>query len=359
MDEQGLISDLVAARAGRKSGTILVTGGAGYIGSLLVRRLLSRGYKVRVLDSLLYGIEPLRGVLDHPSLDLMTADFRIPTVVEAATEGIDAAIHLGAIVGDPACALAEDFAIDCNYEATRSIVASCRRRKIARMIFASTCSVYGASDGALDETSALNPVSLYANTKIAAEKMILAARTETFAPTILRFATAYGASHRPRFDLVVNLLTAKAVAEGYITIHGGQQWRPFVHVDDIARALVLTLEAPLDQVSGETFNLGSTGQNFRLAEVGETIRQIVPSAEVATNEAIVDRRNYFVRFDKIQRTLGFKPEHDLRSAIVEMADALRLGKIGDYRDRQYNNFRFLSEADPGVLAPREYSSLAS
>src|SRR5262249_54732568 len=181
-----------------------------------------------------------------------------------------------------------------------------------------TCSVYGASNEALDESSALNPVSLYANTKIAAERVLLQMRDARFAPVILRFATAYGHSYRPRFDLVVNLLTAKAVMEGQITIHGGDQWRPFVHVDDIARACVLAMEAPEQKVAGEIFNVGSDEQNHQLSELGAIIQRLVPRAAVLTNDLITDKRDYHVRFRRIARSLGFTPEHTLAESVLEM-----------------------------------------
>ncbi len=152
---------------------ILVTGAAGYIGSILVRRLLDRGYRVRILDRLMYGDDAIRAVLDHPRVEMIAADFRDRAVVARAVAGVGAIIHLGAIVGDPACAIDEDFTVGTNFEATRIIANAAKRAGVRRFIFGSTCSVYGASDERLDETSALNPVSLYANTKIAAERALL------------------------------------------------------------------------------------------------------------------------------------------------------------------------------------------
>ncbi len=322
---------------------VLVTGAAGYIGSILVRRLLELGYHVRVLDCLMYGDDAIRDILCHPRLEMVVADFRDRAVVARAVENVGAIIHLGAIVGDPACALDEDLTTTTNLEATRMIADVARQTGIRRMIFASSCSVYGASDEALDETSALNPVSLYASTKIAAERALLAMAGADFAPVIMRFATAYGHSYRPRYDLAVNVMTAKAATEGQITIHGGEQWRPFVHVDDIARALVLALEAPIGAVAGETFNVGSDGQNHQLKEVGEIIRRLIPRAEVLTNDLVVDRRNYYVHFAKIRETLDFAPDHTLEQSIVEMKVALDTGAVLDYRDRRYNNHQFLSQ----------------
>jgi nucleoside-diphosphate-sugar epimerase len=322
---------------------VLVTGAAGYIGSILLRRLLDRGYRVRVLDRLMYGDDAIRAILHHPRLDLLVADFRDPAVAARAVAGVSAVVHLGAIVGDPACAIDADFTIGTNFEATRIIANAAARAGVRRFLFGSTCSVYGASEARLDEQSALNPVSLYADTKIAAERALLNMGSPSFAPVILRFATAYGHSYRPRYDLAVNVMTAKAVTEGQITIHGGEQWRPFVHVDDIARALILALEAPVATVAGEVFNVGSDAQNHQLKEVGALIQRLIPPTVVLTNDLVMDKRNYYVRFAKIRAALGFAPIHTLAGSIVEMKDALDTGVVRDYRDRRYNNHQYLCQ----------------
>ena len=328
----------------RLPGTVLVTGGAGYIGSLLVRRLLTRGLRVRVVDALLYGDSALQDVLDHPNLALVRPDLRCPDTMAYAFKNVDAVVHLGAIVGDPACALDPYFTTKINVDGTRTIAELCKRNGVRRLLFASTCSVYGASDDILDEGSTLNPVSLYAESKIASERLLLALHDDAFAPVILRFATAYGHSPRPRFDLVVNLLTAKAVAGDPITIHGGEQWRPFVHADDIARAVILALDAPLHTVAGQVYNVGSNEQNHQLSKVGTTIKELIPAVNVIISPFSVDRRNYRVRFDKIRAELGFRPIHYLHSSISTLQAALESGSIGSYLDDYYNNCQFLRAA---------------
>jgi nucleoside-diphosphate-sugar epimerase len=332
------------ANIARRHETVLVTGGAGYIGSLLVRRLLARGLQVCVLDALLYGDSALRDVLKHPNLALVRADLRRPDAMAHAFRQVDAVVHLGAIVGDPACDLDPYFTTQINVDGTRAIAALCKSNGVRRLIFASTCSVYGASDDILDEGSALNPVSLYAKSKIASEQLLLSGHDDAFAPVILRFATAYGHSPRPRFDLVVNLLTAKAVAGDPITIHGGEQWRPFVHADDIARAVILALDAPLQTVAGQVFNVGSNDQNHQLSDIGVTIKELIPDADITTSLLSVDRRNYRVRFDKIRAALGFRPIHQLRPSISTLRAALDSGSIGPYHDDYYNNYQFLRAA---------------
>jgi nucleoside-diphosphate-sugar epimerase len=322
---------------------ILVIGGAGYIGSALLPRLLDAGYHVRLLDLLLYSTEPIQGVLSHPHLEIRQADFRqIDKVVEAMHD-VDAVIHLGAIVGDPACALDEELTIEVNLMATRMIAEVAKGYGINRFIFASTCSVYGASDEYLDERSALKPVSLYARSKIASEQVLLNMTGTDFAPVILRFGTIYGLSGRTRFDLVVNLLTAKAVVDGEITLYGGNQWRPFLHVEDAALATMSVLEAPLSIVRKQIFNVGSDEQNYTITQVGEIIQKLVPTAKVIHLGADIDLRNYRVNFSKIYRALHFTPQWNVEKGVRQVLAALGSGKITNYHDARYSNVKFLSE----------------
>lgn len=344
---------LGAPLADRRPRNVLVIGGAGYIGSALIPKLLEKGYYVRLLDLFLYGMEPIAPYVNHPRLDIVRADFRQVDKVVQCMQGMDAVIHLGAIVGDPACNIDEELTIEVNLVATRTIAEIAKGFGIGRFIFASTCSVYGASDELLDERSALNPVSLYARSKIASERVLLNLASPTFSPTILRFGTIYGLSGRIRFDLVVNLLTAKAVVDGKITIYGSDQWRPFLHVDDAATAVLKVLEAPLPLVRNQIFNVGSDSQNYTLQQVGETIRRLVPTAELIVMGGDGDRRNYRVNFSKIRRVLGFTPQWTLEQGIQQVIDALSSGLIRDYRDARYSNAKFLSEEGVSRLIKHE------
>lgn len=332
---------------------VLVIGGGGYIGSALLPKLLNKGYHVRLLDLLLFGEEPISHVMNHPRLEIMQADFRQVDQVVQAMNDVDAVIHLGAIVGDPACALDEELTIEVNLMATRMIAEVAKGNGVNRFIFASTCSVYGASDEFLDERSALNPVSLYARSKIASERVLMKMADEHFVPVLLRFGTIYGFSGRTRFDLVVNLLTAKAFVEKQITVFGGDQWRPFVHVDDAALGVLKALEAPLMAVRNQIFNVGSDEQNHTLGQVGELILQHIPSATLLDMGADGDRRNYRVNFSHIRRTLGFTPQWTLEQGIKQVIEALQSGTIADYRDAKYSNVKFLGEEDPSRLVRRE------
>ena len=321
-------------------GPVLVVGGAGYIGAVLVRKLLDRGAKVRLMDSLVYGDSAITEILDHPNLEFMLGDCRnIQDVVKAMT-GATSVVHLAAVVGDPACEQDKQNALEINYSATRMMVEIAKGHGIGRFIFASSCSVYGASEFVMDEQSKTEPISLYGKTKIDSERVLLDSRSETFHPVILRFATVFGLAPRPRFDLVVNLLTAKARQEGVITIFNGEQWRPFIHVDDIARGIVQTLYAPIQNVSGEIFNVGDDRLNFTLAQIAHKIRDHFPETKIQEVDNS-DLRNYRVSFAKIRNQIGFTCDLTIDDGITEIAHAFDRHLIEDYREAFYSNVKFL------------------
>lgn len=342
-------------RASAESGRVLVIGGAGYIGSALVPLLLARGHKVRVLDILLFGESPLKSVLGHPNLEIIRGDFRNVVTLFQSLQEVNSVVHLGAIVGDPACQLNEELTIDVNLVSSQVIAELAKHCGVQRFVFASTCSVYGASDVLLDERSDVQPISLYGHTKLASERVVREVAGEGFAPTILRFATIYGFSGRTRFDLVVNLLTAKARLDGEITVHGGQQWRPFIHVEDAARAILLTLEAPLEKVDCETFNVGSDNQNYTILQVAELIRDRVLDSHLNVCETNTDNRNYRVAFGKIARELGFQPTWTLEDGIQQVLEAIASGEVTNYQDAQYSNAKFLTEGGTQKLAHEQWA----
>jgi len=320
---------------------ILVVGGAGYIGSVLVKNLLKENYYVRVLDSLLFEYQPLEGMLKNPRLEFVQGDFRIVEHVVKSVKDMDAVVHLGAIVGDPACSIDEELSLEINTAATHLIKQVCKGFGIKKFLYASTCSVYGATNDLINEKSRLNPVSLYAKSKIDAEKAVLAMTDSTFSPTVLRLSTAFGHSYRPRFDLVVNLLTAKATKEGNFSIYNGFQWRPFIHIEDISRAILLLLEAPAAVTGDEIFNVGSNNMNFQIADLGIKIKEIIPQVQIENIENKEDFRNYRVSFEKFRNILGFSCKRTLEEGILEINQALKTGTISDYKDPKFNNYRFL------------------
>ena len=337
----------------RKVKHVLVLGGAGYLGSVVVGQLLERGFKVRVLDSFLFGEQPLDAVTTHPHCELLHGDVRDIGAVVQSMRGCDAVVHLAAIVGDSACEENKHLAMEVNRAATRMLVDVARGCGVRRFVFASSCSVYGASEFLLDECSALNPLSLYARTKVDSENILLAAKTHDLAPTVLRLGTLFGLSPRMRFDLVANLFVARAASGGRITVLNGDQWRPFLHVADAAGAFLACLEAAPAAVSGEIFNVGSPALNLQIRALAETVVGLIPGTLLDTMEN-EDRRNYRVSFEKIRAALPFECAHTLASGIEEVYAAIVSGRITDFTTDQFNNqtaMRALAQATGNQPSP--------
>ena len=322
---------------------VLIIGGAGYIGSVMVRYLLKRGYQVSVLDNLMFGYDALRELDNHPAYRFYKGDARNIQDLLTSMEDVDAVVHLAAIVGDPACALDPRVTIDINYESCKLLVDACLHKKVDRLLFASSCSVYGASENGelLTEESPLNPVSLYAETRLRSEEAILNRAVPPLAVTMFRLATVFGFSYRPRFDLVVNILTARALEDGEISIFGGSQWRPNVHVIDVVRAFVAGLEAPKEKIDRQIFNLGSESENYRISELGDLVKEAVPGTKVKQVEAEMDKRDYRVAFDKIEKMLDWKATMSVPDGIGEIIDAYNNKKFGHYSKSIYSNLKHL------------------
>jgi nucleoside-diphosphate-sugar epimerase len=324
---------------------VLVIGGAGYIGSILVRQLLNAGYSVRVLDMVMFGNASLEDLRENKRFELMEGDLRHVQSVVRAVRGMDAVIHLGAIVGDPACALDAQYTREINTVATKLILHVCVGCGIRRFLFASTCAVYGASQHLMDERSPLNPVSLYAQSKADAEEIVLDSTSKDFCPVVLRLATAFGHSYRPRFDLVFNLLVAKAWNEHSFTVYNKEQWRPFVHIHDISRAFVTCLQANEELARGQIFNVGSYDLNFTLGQLAEKIQAQIPNTRVEYVEN-QDKRDYRVSFDKIHSQLGFRCERTLEDGIMEIRQYLCREGDRAFKEEVFDNTkRMKSMAD--------------
>lgn len=330
--------------------TVLLTGGAGYLGSVLCRQLLRKGYKVKVLDNLTYGQEGIKDLFKKKNFEFIEGDVRNISDITGAMEGADAVIHLAAIVGDPASGLDPKKTIEINYLSTKAVAEAAKFNQINRFLFVSTCSVYGASKNAKDqlkEDASLNPVSLYAETKIRSEEALLSLSDDNFMPTIFRFGTLYGASPRMRFDLVVNILTVRAVIAKKFSIFGGEQWRPNLEVSDAGKACLLWLRSPIEKIAGEVFNVGVNEQNCKIIEIGKIVKKAVPGAEMEVNQEAEDRRDYNVSFDKIRRVLGFKAGKTIEGSVKEMKQMIKKKKIKDFNLAKYSNYRFLSELSKG------------
>jgi nucleoside-diphosphate-sugar epimerase len=306
---------------------VLVTGGAGYIGSVFVRELIKRGYNVTVLDLILFGDSSLRDIAREKGVSIVKADVRSydPSILR----GQDAIVDLAAISQpDPQGFIDERLFYEINYYAPVRTANLAAKHGVERYIFASTCSVYGFQEKIVDENSSLNPLELYAKTKYMAEKGILNVKGVT--RTILRLATVYGLSPKMRFDLVVNAMTLTLFKEGRVRVgKPGEQKRPVVHVADVAEAIVKVLEAPKDIVDGEVFNVGSNDQNYRIIDLAYEIFKALEREPNIEFYGELDTRSYIVDFTKISRVLGFKCRYRVADGAREVYGALEEGTVRD------------------------------
>jgi nucleoside-diphosphate-sugar epimerase len=319
---------------------VLVTGGAGYLGALATARLLSEGHGVRVLDDLNYGGSSLLAVASDALFEFCRGDVRDPATVEKTLAGIQAVVHLAAIVGDPACATNPVLARDVNLDASLQLLALAKKAGVERFIFASTCSNYGRRSEAaelVNEDDELKPVSLYAETKVAVETELLRTKSNGFAPTVLRFATLYGVSPRMRFDLTVNQFTMEMLTRGKISVYGEKFWRPYVHVYDAARGIATVLATPAARVANRVFNVGDTAENYTKRDLVELISVEVPGCTVEYVQKDEDPRDYRVSFDRIRSELDFEVSRRVPDGVREVAAAIRGGLIENVDSpSQYN-----------------------
>jgi nucleoside-diphosphate-sugar epimerase len=321
--------------------SVLVTGGNGYLGSILVQELSIRGYRIIVLDNSLTSSGFPPGLNDN-NVSYVQGDIRDTSDLGPVLKGVDAVVHLAAVVGDPACDAAADLAWDINYLGTIGLVKACRKAGVKRFIFASSCSNYGLHvQEDVDELAPLNPQSIYAQTKIQSEHYLLSTRDEMFSPCILRFATFYGLSPRMRFDLAVNIMTIKAAFEKEVSVYGGDQWRPFLHVRDAARAIAHVLGSTPSGTLAEIYNCGSEMENYRLKELGLLIVQEVPGAKLSVMAEVVDKRSYRINFGHIQRDLNFKCKYRLIDGIREILAGVRAGMYDDFALPKYSNYMMI------------------
>ena len=338
--------------------TILVTGGAGYIGSVLSKKLLEKGYKVRVFDRLFFGKKPIEDLLKDKDFELIKGDITNLDSFPRLLNEVDAVIHLAALSNDPSCDLDQKDTWNVNYEATKELAELCKKNGIKRFVYSSSCSIYGIGiSEKLTEESIKKPVSIYAETKLKSEEALLEMMDGDFAPCFLRNATVFGLSPRMRFDLAINTMTMYAVAKKRIFIlGGGKQWRPLVHVDDVSDAFIKALEAPIEKINGHAFNVGSNGLNFQMETLAKLVKKCLPETELDIVDEDPDKRSYNVCFDKISKVLGFKTKKTAEDGIKEIAEAIKNGKIKDPKDQNYYNIEVLKKTHAKLRAVEEKKS---
>ena len=321
---------------------VLVTGGGGYVGAVLVPKLLAAGYRVRVLDLFLFGDRVLPR---DPRLELVTGDLRDPVAVGVSMRGVDAVIHLACISNDPSFELNPTLSRSINYDCFEPLVAEARRSGVRRFVYASTSSVYGVSDAPdVTEDHPLVPLTDYNKYKGMCEPILLRYQAADFTTVIIRPATVCGYSPRLRLDLTVNILTSLAITNRRITIFGGAQKRPNIHIEDITDLYVELLTTPAEMIAGKTFN--AAYQNHTVAQLGEIVREIVGQempelAPIAIETSPSnDLRSYHVSSDRIKRELGWTPQRTIEDAVRDLCAAFRAGKVPDPKgDIRYYNVK--------------------
>jgi nucleoside-diphosphate-sugar epimerase len=319
--------------------TVLVTGAAGYVGGVVVRRLLgaANGSPVIGVDWCLmpHGAEGVRDLLDDDRLEFVRADVRDTDALRPLLRRADAVVHLAAIVGDPAGRRDPELTRAVNQEASARLVGACADEGVGHLVFVSTCSNYGIADTSAlaTEDHELNPVSLYAETKVAVEQLLAAQDGVPF--TCLRLATVYGAAPRMRFDLTVNQFAIEAFRDGLLSIYGEQFWRPYVHVDDVARAILTVLERP-DLSQGRVFNVGDSAENYTKRMMFDLLKERLPDLRAEWVHVDEDPRSYRVSFERIRGELGFEVSRRVPDGMDQI---LRLARLGAYPEPDAPRFR--------------------
>lgn len=305
-----------------KQRTVLISGAGGYIGSVMVGYFLNKGYKVKAFDRYYFGLQVLDKYISNEKLEVITGDIR--SIDNNILKNVDLVIDLASISNDPAADLNPGITIDINIKGAINLAIKAKESGVSRYIYASSCSVYGESDTSkLTETSVLKPVSLYARSKVLVENELLNLSSDSFIVTVARNATCYGLSPRMRFDLAINIMTHDAFFDGQIKVKGGgKQWRPFVHIADVAMAYYIISNSDTGLINKQIFNVGSDDQNYQMVTLAEIISRELGVCEIVIVPEDPDKRNYNVSFSRITNVLGFTPKIDVSYGVREILKAL-------------------------------------
>ncbi|MBK9146169.1 MAG: NAD-dependent epimerase/dehydratase [Candidatus Melainabacteria bacterium] len=331
-----------------KGSTVLVTGGAGYVGAVLVPRLLKEGYKVKVVDLYIFGDDVLEHVKDDPGLEQIRGDIRDQELLSRILPGCDAVIHLACISNDPCFELNPELSKSINFDCFEPLVSISKSSGVKRFIYASTSSVYGVSDAPeVDEEHPLLPITDYNKYKGLCEPILQRYQSPEFTTVTIRPATVCGYSPRQRLDLTVNILTNFAYNKGSITIFGGEQQRPNIHIEDMVDLYVLLLELPAEKIAGRTFNAGY--QNQKVKEIADIVKKMTESAYPDKNIELLtvpseDIRSYHISSRKIQKELGFTPKRTIENAVEDLIEAFKADKLpNSFDDPKYFNIKAMQK----------------
>ncbi|HCJ65941.1 MAG TPA: UDP-glucose 4-epimerase [Elusimicrobia bacterium] len=321
--------------------TILVTGGAGYVGSVLVPKLLVKGYKVKVLDLYIYGEDVLDSVRNNPNLEQIKGDIRDRNLLLKSIPGCDVIIHLACISNDPSYELNPELGKSINYDAFTPLVEIAKRSQVKRFIYASSSSVYGIKkEIEVTEDLPLEPLTDYSKYKAKCEEVLLKEATNNFVVVIIRPSTVCGYSPRLRLDLTVNILTSQAISKREITVFGGEQMRPNIHIEDMTELYVYLLELPDEKIHRKIYNVGY--ENYKVEEIARMVKKIVNSNISIKTVPTNDNRSYRVSSKKIKEELGFVPKHTVEEAIIDLKKAFEEGKIPNpLDDIKYYNIKMM------------------